>query len=145
MRFTLSKEGYTMEKLKSLLREPALIIDIVETGVLMLLAFGVGLRGDQQTYIIAFAVAGLGLLKALIVKPFSVVVLTDFGRAALALMASFGVGLTADQIAMAVTMLGLITTLIMSTRTTPRYDPAPLVPAGPNSAAQLPLNPEYRT
>lgn len=125
-----------MEKIKSLLREPALIIDIVETAVLMLLAFGVGLSGDQQTYLVAFAVAALGLLKAIIVKPFSVVVLTDFGRALLALMASFGVGLTADQIAISVTMLGLITTLAMTSRTTPRYDPSPLNP----SAAHIRTN-----
>lgn len=110
----------------SFVREPALIIDFVETLVVGVIAFGIGLSGDQQTYIVAVAIALMGLLKAFTVRPFAVPAVTDFGRAALALLASFGVGLTADQIAVSVTMLGLLTTIAMTNRTTPVRDPAPL-------------------
>lgn len=112
-----------MDRLKALVREPALLIDLAETLVLMVVAFGVGLSGDQQTYIVAAVIALLGLLKAFMTRPFSVAALTDFGRAALALMASFGVGLTADQIAIAVTALGLITTIVLRAQVTPTSDP----------------------
>jgi hypothetical protein len=100
-------------------REPALLIDAAETLLLMLVAFGLGLSGDQQSYIVAAVVAGLGLVKAVSVKPFAVAALTDFGRALLVVFASFGIGLTADQIAVAVTFLGLITTLIMRAQVDP--------------------------
>ena len=109
-------------RLKSLIREPALLIDLAETLVLMVVAFGVGLSGDQQTYIVVTVVALLGLLKAFLTRPFAVAALTDFGRAALALMASFGVGLTADQIALVVTALGLIATVVIRGQITPKAD-----------------------
>lgn len=112
-----------MERIKSLIREPALLIDLAETLVLMVLAFGIGLSGDQQTYIVAAFIALLGLLKAFLTRPFAVAALTDFGRAALCLMASFGVGLSADQIALIVTSLGLISTVIIRGQITPTSSP----------------------
>lgn len=112
-----------MDRLRTLIREPALIIDLVETLVVGLVAFGIGLSGDQQTYIVAAVVAVLGLIKACTVAPFAVNAVVDLGRAVLALLASFGVGLTADQIAILVTLLGTVTTLIATNRTTPIYDP----------------------
>lgn len=115
-----------MERLKTLVREPALLIDLAETLVIMLVAFGVGLSGDQQTYIVAAVVAGLGLLKAFMTRPFAVAAVTDFGRAVLALAATFGVGLTADQIAITVTALGTITTIILRAQVTPATDPRPV-------------------
>lgn len=112
-----------MTDFKTLLREPALIIDFVETLLVFLVAFGLGLSGDQQSYIVAAVVAILGLIKAFSTKPFAVAAVTDLGRALLVLGASFGVGLTADQIAIAVTFLGTVTTLLVSIRVTPKYDP----------------------
>lgn len=111
------------DRLRELIREPALLIDLAETFVLMVLAFGVGLTGDQQTYIIATVIAALGLAKGLMTKPFPPAAVTDLGRAALALFASFGVGLTADQIALIVTALGLVTTVVLRGQITPAKDP----------------------
>lgn len=125
-------------RLQSFIREPALIIDFVETFVLMLVAFGVGLSGDTQNYIVAAIVALLGLVKAFTVHPFAVPALTDFARAALVLFASLGVGLSADQIALIVTGLGTLTTIIFTTRTTPISDPVlveGVVPVGGAMAA----------
>ena len=119
-----------MERLKTLVREPALVIDFVENLLIMLVAFGLGLSGDQQSYIVAAVVALLGLLKAMTTRPFAVAAVTDFGRAVLVLMASMGVGLSADQIAMAVVFLGSITTLVMTLRITPARDPRPISPSG---------------
>ena len=112
-----------MDRLKALIREPALLIDLAETLVLMIVAFGVGLSGDQQTYIVATIIGLLGLLKGFMTKPFPPAVVTDFGRAALALFASFGVGLTADQITLIVTALGLVTSIILRGQVTPAKDP----------------------
>lgn len=112
-----------MSRFKELIREPALLIELASVGVLMLVAFGVGLSGDQQTYIIAAIVALLGLLKAFLTRPFVVAFLTDFARAGLVVAASFGVGLTADQIALSVTFLGIITTVIIRGQITPTHDP----------------------
>jgi hypothetical protein len=117
-----------MTRFKELVREPALLIDLAETLVLMLVAFGLGLSGDQQTYIVAAVIAGLGLIKASMTRPFAVAALTDFGRVALCLLASFGVGLTADQIALSVTALGLLTSVILRGQVTPTS--SPVVEAG---------------
>lgn len=119
-----------MERLRTLVREPALLIDCVETLLLMLVAFGLGLSGDQQTYIVAAVVALLGLIKGVLTRPFAVSAVTDFGRALLAVFASFGVGLSPDQIALTVTFLGLVTTLVTTLRITPARDPAPITPSG---------------
>lgn len=113
-----------LERIKYLVtREPALLIDLAETLVVMLVAFGLGLSGDQQSYIVAAVVAGLGLAKAATTRPFAVAFLTDFGRAVLVVLASFGVGLSADQIAVIVTMLGTVTTVIMRGQITPTKSP----------------------
>lgn len=112
-----------MNRLKDLIREPALLIDLSETLVLMVVAFGLGLSGDQQNYIVAAIVALLGLLKAIMTRPFAVAFLTDFGRAALVLLASFGVGLSADQIALIITALGTVTTVIIRGQITPTKSP----------------------
>lgn len=111
-----------MERFKSILREPQLLIDAAETLLVMLVAFGVGLRGDQQSYVIAVIIALIGLLKGIFVKPFAVPLVTDFARALLVLAASLGVGLNPDQIAVAITFIGTVMTLIATLRTTPRYD-----------------------
>lgn len=112
-------------RLRELIREPALLIDLVETLVILVVAFGVGLSGDQQTYIVAAVVAVLGLLKGLMTRPFAVTLLTDAARAVLVLAASFGVGLSPDQIALTATALGTVVTLIARGQITPAVEPAP--------------------
>jgi len=112
-----------MNRMKELIREPALLIDLAETLVLMVVAFGIGLSGDQQTYIVAAVIGAMGLLKGFMTRPFPPGALTDFGRAALALFASFGVGLSADQIALIVTALGLVTSIIVRGQVSPASDP----------------------
>lgn len=112
-----------MNRLKELVREPALLIDLAETLVLMVIAFGVGLSGDQQTYIVAATIGAIGLAKGFMTTPFPPACLTDFGRAALALFASFGVGLSADQITLIVTALGLVTSIILRGQVSPASDP----------------------
>lgn len=114
-----------MSRLKELIREPALLIDLTETLVVLVVAFGLGLSGDQQSYIVAAVVAGLGLLKAMLTRPFAPAALTDFARAALVLGASFGVGLSADQIALIVTALGTLTTIVVRGQVSPAVEPAP--------------------
>lgn len=116
-----------MDRIKLLLREPALLIDTAETLLLLLVAFGLGINGDQETYIIAAIVALVGLVKGFTTSPFPVSVVPDFGRAALVLAASFGLSVSADQIAIAVTFLGTVMTLLMRSQITPKHDPVTAV------------------
>lgn len=113
-----------MTRIKELIREPALLIDFAETLVVLLVAFGLGLSGDQQSYIVAAVIATLGLLKALLTRPFAPAAITDFARALLVLGASFGVGLSADQIALIVTALGTLTTIVVRGQVSPAVEPA---------------------
>jgi len=117
-----------MSRFRELLREPALLIDLGETLVVFLVAFGIGgLSGDDQTYLVAAVIAVVGLLKAFTTKPFAVTALTDATRAILvAAVAVWGVGLTADQIAVAATLIGTLATLIQRAQITPASDPRPV-------------------
>lgn len=133
-----------MERLKGLIREPAMLIEALGLFVTVIVSFGVGLSGDQQTYIVAAVVALLGLLKALLTRPFAVAFLTDFIRAGLVMAASFGVTLSADQIAQLSMLVGLVTTIVMRAQVTPSYDPVMNTtgsgsgPAGPPSTPDIP-------
>lgn len=112
-----------MGRFRELLREPALLLDAVETLVVLLVAFGLSLSGDQQNYIVAAVVALVGVAKGFTTTPFPVSVIPDFGRAVLVLAASFGLPMTADQIAVLATFLGTVTTLVMRAQITPTRDP----------------------
>ena len=112
-----------MNRFQELVREPALLIEIVSLTVVMVVSFGVGLGGDQQTYIVAAFVALMGLLKAFLTRPFVVAFLTDFIRAGLILAASFGVALSADQISQLAVLVGLITTVVIRGQITPTRHP----------------------
>lgn len=112
-----------MDRFKELVREPALLIEIVSLIVVTVVSFGVGLKGDQQTYIVAAFVALMGLLKAFLTRPFVVAFLTDFIRAGMILAASFGVALSADQISQLAMLVGLITTVVIRAQITPTMSP----------------------
>lgn len=112
-----------MNRFQELVREPALLIEIVSLTVVLVVSFGIGLNGDQQTYIVAAFVALMGLLKAFLTRPFAVAFLTDFIRAGLILAASFGVALTADQISQLAVLVGLITTVVIRGQITPTRSP----------------------
>jgi len=112
-----------MDRIKTLIREPALLIDLAETLVVLAVAFGIHLSNTQETNIIAAIVAALGLGKAFMVHPFAPGVIVDFGRAALMLGVSFGLNVTADQSALIITALGTLTTIVLTTRVTPVNDP----------------------
>lgn len=113
-----------MSRTRSLIREPALIIDFVETLLVILVAFGIGLAGDQQTYIVAAVIALLGVAKGYLTRPFSVILISDAARAVLVLATSFGVGLSPDQIALLATGLGTLATLVARGQITPVVEPA---------------------
>jgi hypothetical protein len=116
-----------LEKLKGLSREPALLIDLGETLVVLLVAYGVAWDKDQQGFLIAAIIALAGLGKALTTRPFPVTALTDATRAVLVVAVSvFGAGLTGDQIAVTATLVGTLFTLIARAQITPNSDPKPI-------------------
>ncbi len=112
-----------MDRIKALVREPALLIDFAESLLVLLVAFGVSMNGDQQSYIIAALVAFAGLAKGFTTTPFPVSVVPDFGRAVLVLGMAFGLNVNADQTAIIVTVLGTLTTIVARAQITPRLDP----------------------
>lgn len=114
-----------MDRLKALIREPALLLDAFESVVVFAVAVGLlGLSGDQQTNLIAVFIALLAVAKGVLTKPFPVMVLADFGRALLVFCVSLGVlNLTADQVTITATMLGTVLTVVARGQITPRYDP----------------------
>lgn len=127
-----------MDRLRLLLREPALIIDFVETLVVVLVSFGLALTHDQQAWIVAVVVASLGVAKGFATHPFPVTVITDLGRAVLMLAVAFNLRISIDQVAMLTTLLGTLTTVIARGQITPVNSPVtdpggagagPVVPA----------------
>ncbi len=113
-----------MNRLQLLMREPAILLDAVETGLVLLIAFGVGLSGDQQSYIVAAVIAAIGVVKGFTTHPFPVSVVPDLLRAVLVLAASFGLSWSPDQIALVATFSGTFLTLVMRSQITPVRDPA---------------------
>ena len=112
-----------IDRLKLLLREPALIIDFVETLLVILLSFGLALTHDQQAWIVWAVVAALGLAKGFATHPFPVAVIVDFGRALLMLAVAFNLRISIDQVAMLTTLLGTVTTIIARGQITPVNSP----------------------
>lgn len=106
------------------LREPALLIDAVETGLVLLVALGLHLGGDQQTAIVALLIALAGVAKAVTTTPWPISIFTDFARAGLVLAATFGLNwATPDKIAIVATFLGTLVTLINRAQVTPNASP----------------------
>jgi preprotein translocase subunit SecG len=114
-----------MDRLKQLIREPALLIDAFETLVVMVVALGLfSVSGDQQKILIALLIAVLAFAKGFLTTPFPVTVVPDLGRAALVAATAFGVfHISADQITIIVTFLGTAMTLVQRGMITPKNDP----------------------
>lgn len=113
-----------MDRLKALIREPALLIDAFESLVVVLVALGLfGISGDQQTNLIALFIAVLAVGKGVLTHPFPVTVLPDFGRAALVFCVSMNIlNWTPDQVTLVATFLGTLMTVVQRAQITPRYD-----------------------
>jgi hypothetical protein len=113
-----------------LLREPALLLDSLETALVMLVALGLSISGDQQNYIVAVIIAVIGIAKAWATHPFPVTLITDLSRAVFVLAATFGVHfLTPDKTAIMVTFIGTFMTLVQRIQVTPTNS-AVTAPAG---------------
>lgn len=126
-----------MDRLRALVREPALLIDAFESLVVVLVALGLfNLHGDTQTNLIALFIAVLAVLKGWLTKPFPVTVIPDFGRAFLVFCVSLGLlRWTPDQVTVVVTFLGTLMTVMQRAQITPRSSPV----ARPEGAGAGPL------
>lgn len=126
-----------MDRLKALVREPALLIDAFESLVIVLIALGLfDLTGDDQTNVVALFIAALGVLKGFMTRPFPVTVIPDFGRALLVFCVSLGIlRWSPDQVTVVVTFLGTLMTVVQRAQITPRNDPV----ARPGGAGAGPL------
>ena len=120
-----------LERLKTLIRYPTLIIDFAETLVVLLVAFGLPWSNTQQVDVIAVVVAALGVVKAFMVHPFAPNVIVDFGRAALMLGIAFGLHVNASEAGLIITLLGTVVSAVLTNGTTPMADPDPNFPGLP--------------
>lgn len=119
-----------MDRLRAVLREPALLVDLAETILVVAVAYGWALSRDQQGYIVAAIIAVAAVVKGFSTHPFPVTVFPDATRAILVVAASvFGAALTADQIAVTATLVGTIVTLIARAQITPGASPV-VAPTG---------------
>lgn len=119
-----------MDRFKAILREPALLVDLAETILVVAVAYGVDLSRDQQGYIVAAIIAVAAVIKGFTTHPFPPTVLPDATRAILVVAVSvFGAALTADQIAVTATLVGTIVTIIARAQITPGTSPV-VAPAG---------------
>lgn len=112
-----------MDRLKLLVREPALLLQLAENIIAALVIINVALSHDQETWIMAAIVAVNGILKGLTTHPFPVHFITDLARAVLMVGISFGLNLSVDKVTILVTLVGTMVALVGSLRTTPAYDP----------------------
>lgn len=112
-----------MDRLRLIVREPAQIIDLIETGLMLLVALGLSLSNDQIGYIGAALFAVAGVLKALTTSPWPVNVFTDAARAIAVLAVAFGLDWDAQTVTVLVTFIGTIVTTMNTLRTTPNFDP----------------------
>ena len=117
-------------RLRELLREPALLVDAFESGVVLAVALGLfHLTGESQRDLIALFIATLAVAKGALTHPFPVTVIPDVGRAALVFFGSVHLThLTADQITLVATFLGTLMTLLQRPQITPAIEPAPPKP-----------------
>ncbi|MCM0622182.1 hypothetical protein [Nocardioides bruguierae] len=137
----MSISEYLTSLVASIRREPALLLDTVETGLVLLVALGVALTDDQTAAITAVIVAAIALLKGWATRPFEVSLIVDGARAVLVLVAAFGFGISAETIAVAVTFLGTFTTLIMRGQISPANGsttPTPTVATDAGHARPVP-------
>lgn len=120
-----------LDRIKTLLREPALLIDAFESAVVLAVALGLfHLTGEAQRDLIALFIAVLAVGKGILTHPFPVTVVPDLGRAALVFFGSVQLThLTADQITLVVTFLGTLMTLLQRAQVTPTIEPATAPPA----------------
>lgn len=126
-----------MDRIKLVLREPALLIDALETGLVLLVALGFSLSDTAQTDIVAAVIAAAGLLKGLTTHPWPVTVFTDFTRAALVLAFDFGLEWASpDRVALVATFVGTVITVIARAQIAPVNDPV----AAPTGAGAGPVN-----
>lgn len=112
-----------MDRLKLLVREPALLLQLVENIIAALVIINIHVSRDSEVWIMAAIVAVNGILKGLTTHPFPVHFITDLARAVLMIGISFGLNLSVDKVTVLVTLVGTIVALVGSLRTTPAYDP----------------------
>ena len=113
-----------MDRLRALQRDPALLVDLAETLLVVAVAYGWALTRDQQGYIVAAIIAVAAVIKGFSTHPFPVTVLPDATRAILVVAVTVcGAALTADQIAVTATLVGTVFTLIARAQITPGSSP----------------------
>lgn len=111
-----------MDRLKTLVREPAILLSLGENLIALLVVLQVPLSHDQQATLFAVLVALIGLAKGVLTHPFAVHFVTDLARAVLVCAVAFGLHMSADDTTVIVTFVGTVVALIGSIRTTPSYD-----------------------
>lgn len=139
-----------MDRIRLLLREPALLADAAETLIVFLIVLGLHISGAQETYLVAAVIAVAGAVKGFTTVPFPATVIPDAVRAVVVALTSFGVlHVPADEVAVLATVVGTLVTAAMRGQITPRTSPVVSdlgAGAGPvRATAKTPVHRAHKT
>lgn len=105
-------------------REPAALIGVVETFLVLLMAFRLGVDQELLGAIMAVVTAGFGVYSAYVTKDTLLGAAVGLLKSALILAAVFGFTLTADQTAAVIALVTVGLSLFQRTQTTPLANPS---------------------
>jgi hypothetical protein len=92
--------------------EPAMALYVLNTGVSVLVAFGLGLDQSQTAAVTTIATAVLGILAATQVRPLPIAAITAAFSTALVAVGAFGYHLSPEHISALVTVVSLVLGLV---------------------------------
>jgi hypothetical protein len=110
-------------------REPAAWVGLIESVLMLLLAFGLGIDQDTFGPIMAVVVAGFGIYTAWATRDTALGAIIGFVKAALTLAAVYGLALTDGQTAAVVMVATVVVSFFQRTQTSPVDAPVSPSPA----------------
>lgn len=99
--------------------EPAVLLQAVNAGLALLVAFGLGLSDGQVGAVTVLATAAVAVATAVMTRPLVVSAVTGAVGTALSAVAAFGLDLSAQQIGAVVTALSIVLALLLRQAVSP--------------------------
>ncbi len=129
-----------MNKIINIIKtEPAMILQVLNLGIAMLVSFGLNLSADKTGAIVVIATGLLALVTALTTRPWHVPVLAGIATSVLTACAAFGLDWSQARIGSLVAFLTVIMGLALRQHLSPKYGrpaPASAVAAAATTAAE---------
>jgi hypothetical protein len=107
-------------------REPTLVLSVLSGVLAILVSFGFpGLSAEQAGLLIAVVSAVIGVINAVAVRPISPAAFTGLVAAAAALLTSYGLNFSQEQVGSVQVAVVAVLALITRVSVTPLADPRP--------------------